>query len=226
MEVGWLMAELIDPAPGMKEIYDPTCGSAGLLIKTRLIFENHHPAEGGKAPKLFGQELNAVTFAMAKMNAFLHDFADSRFQIGDTFRSPGFAAAGAGLKRFDYVVANPMWNQDNYDDAFYEHDRWGRFGFGTPPRSSADWGWAQHILASLNDIGRAAIVLDTGAVSRGSGGKSSNKEREIRRAFVERDLIEGVVLLPENSSTTPPRRGSSCCSIATSPPHAGGRSCW
>lgn len=197
LEVGWLMAELLDPRP-YSSIYDPACGSAGLLVKARLTFEGHHPEERGKAPQLYGQELNAVTFAMAKMNAFLHDFTESYFQIGDTFRNPGFAAAGAGLKRFDYVAANPMWNQDNYDEAFYEHDRWGRFRFGAPPRSSADWGWAQHILASLNDIGRAAVVLDTGAVSRGSGGKASNKERAIRRAFVEHDLIEGVVLLPEN----------------------------
>ncbi len=116
----------------------------------------------------------------------------------DTFRNPQFAAEGAGLRRFDYVVANPMWNQDNYDDSFYDGDKWGRFGHGTPPKSSADWGWAQHILASLKDDGRAAMVLDTGAVSRGSGSKSSNKEKEIRKAFVENDVIEGVVLLPEN----------------------------
>ncbi len=129
---------------------------------------------------------------------FLHDYADSLFAIGRTFRMPGFAAKGAGLKRFDYVVANPMWNQDNYDETFYGNDEWDRFGKGTPPKSSADWGWAQHILASLNDNGRAAIVLDTVAVSRGSGSKSSNKEKEIRKAFVESDFIEGVILLPEN----------------------------
>src|SRR5262249_19208338 len=80
----------------------------------------------------------------------------------------------------------------------YENDPWKRFVHGIPPRSSADWGWAQHILASLNDTGRAAVVLDTGAVSRGSGSKSSNKEKEVRKAFVENDWIEGVVLLPEN----------------------------
>jgi type I restriction enzyme M protein len=135
---------------------------------------------------------------MAKMNMFLHDYTDSLFAIGDTFRNPGFAAKGAGLKHFDFVVANPMWNQDNYDEAFYDNDPWERFGYGLPPKSSADWGWAQHMLSSLNDNGRAAIVLDTGAVSRGSGSKSSNKEKEIRKAFVENDFIEGVILLPEN----------------------------
>ncbi len=196
-EVGWLMAELLNPEP-YTTIYDPTCGSGGLLIKARLLFEQRHPDQKSKAPRLYGQELNPTTFAMAKMNMFLHDYTDSFFAIGDTFRNPGFAAEKAGLKSFDYVVANPMWNQDNYDESFYDNDTWNRFIYGIPPRSSADWGWAQHMLASLSDNGRAAIVLDTGVISRGSGSKSSNKEKEIRKAFVEKDLIEGVVLLPEN----------------------------
>ncbi len=196
-EVGWLMAELLDPTP-YSTAYDPACGSAGLLIKARLLFEQRHAEQKNKAPKLFGQELNPTTFAMAKMNMFLHDYLDSFFAIGDTFRNPGFAAEGAGLRQFDYVVANPMWNQDNYDDKFYDGDKWGQFTYGAPPKSSADWGWAQHMLASLNARGRAAIVLDTGAVSRGSGSKSSNKEKEIRKAFVENDVIDGVALLPEN----------------------------
>ena len=178
--------------------YDPTCGSGGLLIKVRLLFEQRHPEQRALAPHLFGQELNAVTFAMAKMNMFLHDYTDSSFAIGDTLKAPGFAGQGSGLRHFDYVVANPMWNQDGYDEGFYESDELHRFPYGAPPRSSADWAWAQHILASLNDTGRAVVVLDTGAVSRGSGSKSSNKERDIRRALVEADVIEGVVLLPEN----------------------------
>ena len=196
-EVGWLMARLLNPAP-KTTVYDPACGSAGLLVKARLFFEQTHLKEKTKAPQLYGQELNPVTFAIAKMNMFLHDYTDASFAIGDTFRNPGFAVEGKGLKRFDYVVANPMWNQDNYDEAFYDGDTWGRFEYGIPPRSSADWGWAQHMLASLNDNGRAAVVLDTGAVSRGSGSKSSNKEREIRKNFVEKDFIEGVILLPDN----------------------------
>lgn len=196
-EVGWLMAHLIDPQP-YRTAYDPTCGSAGLLIKCRLLFEQRHPKQKDKAPHLFGQESNPVTFAMAKMNMFLHDYTDSVFAIGDTFTKPGFAAEGAGLRKFDYIVANPMWNQDNYDETLYENDQWKRFERGAAPSSSADWGWLQHILASLSENGRAAVVLDTGVVSRGSGSKSSNKERLIRQGFVEADLIEGVVLLPEN----------------------------
>lgn len=196
-EVGFLLAQLLDPEP-MSTVYDPTCGSGGLLIKARLHFERENPEKRTQAPRLYGQELNPVTFAMAKMNMFLHDFTDSHFAIGDTFRRPGFGAEGAGrLQRFDYVVANPMWNQDNYDDDFYDNDPWGRFE-KNPPGSTADWGWAQHIVASLKDGGRAAVVFDTGAVSRGSGSKNANREREIRKEFVERDWIEAVVLLPEN----------------------------
>ncbi len=196
-EVGWLMAELLDPEP-YSTLYDPTCGSGGLLIKGRLTYGERHPGKPAAAPHLYGQELNPATYAIAKMNMFLHDFGNASIAIGDTMRKPAFAAEGAGLKRFRYVIANPMWNQKNYTGDFYENDPYGRFGKGAPPDSSADWGWAQHMAASLDDRGRAAIVLDTGAVSRGSGSKSSNKEKTIRQAFVEADWVEGVILLPEN----------------------------
>ena len=196
-EVGWLMARLINPEP-YTTIYDPACGSGGLLIKPRLLFAQTHPDDKSQAPQIYGQELTPTTYAMAKMNTFLHDFIGADIQIGDTFRNPRFTENGSSLKRFDYVVANPMWNQKEYNDAFYENDNWNRFSYGIAPSSSADWGWVQHILASLKDNGRAAIVLDTGAVSRGSGSQNADRERDIRKKFVEKDLIEGVVLLPEN----------------------------
>jgi type I restriction enzyme M protein len=91
-----------------------------------------------------------------------------------------------------------MWNQDNYGVDAYEADSFERFKDGIASKSSADWGWAQHIWASLKDNGRAAVVLDTGAVSRGSGSQQTNKERDIRKEFVEKDRVEGVILLPEN----------------------------
>ncbi len=196
-EVGWLMAHLINPAPHTT-IYDPACGSGGLLIKPRLLFERTHPDEKSAAPRIHGQELTATTFAMAKMNAFLHDFIGAELHIGDTFRNPRFVADDSELQRFDYVIANPMWNQKEYNDAFYADDSWQRFSYGVAPSSSADWAWVQHILTSLKETGRAAIVLDTGAVSRGSGDEQTNRERDIRKGFVEADLIEGVILLPEN----------------------------
>ena len=196
-EVGWLMARLITPEP-YTTIYDPACGSGGLLIKPRLLFEQMHSDKKSQAPQIYGQELTPTTYAMAKMNAFLHDFIGADIQIGDTFRNPRFVENNSSLKQFDYVLANPMWNQKEYDDAFYENDNWHRFFYGIAPSSSADWGWGQHILASLKDNGRAAIVLDTGAVSRGSGSQHTDRERDIRKKFIEEDLIEGVVLLPDN----------------------------
>ena len=196
-EVGWLMARLINPKPHTT-IYDPACGSGGLLIKPRLLFKETHPEQQGAAPQIYGQELTPTTYAMAKMNAFLHDFIGADLRIGDTFRNPGFVADDSELQRFDYVLANPMWNQKEYNETFYTNDSWGRFTYGVPPSSSADWAWVQHMLGSLKETGRAAIVLDTGAVSRGSGSVQTSRERDIRKGFVENDLIEGVILLPEN----------------------------
>ena len=195
-EVGWLIGKIIDPEPYTK-IYDPTCGSARLLIKPRLVFNRQHPGEESKAPRLYGQELNPTTFAIAKMNMFLQDFTDSQIEIGDTFRQPKFTV-DKKLMRFDYVVANPMWNDNNYDGDAYEADSFERFKDGVAHKNTADWGWVQHIWASLKDNGRAAVVLDTGAVSRGSGSRNKDKERDIRKVFVEKDRVEGVILLPEN----------------------------
>jgi len=90
-----------------------------------------------------------------------------------------------------------MWNQ-NFSQSVYENDPYNRFAFGYPPSSSADWGWIQHMVASLKDTGKMAVVLDTGAVSRGSGNAGSNRERDIRKQFVDNDLVEAVLLLPEN----------------------------
>jgi len=185
-------------------VYDPTCGSSGLLIKQHLrLLETHGIAtnEHRELPKdvaplkVYGQEINPSTFAMSVMNAFLHDM-DATIELGDTMRNPAFVG-GRRLQQFDLVVANPMWNQDFSEDV-YRNDNWERFGRGIPPASAADWGWVQHMFASLRPEGRMAVVLDTGAVSRGSGNQGSNRERDIRRAFVDEDLIEAVILLPDN----------------------------
>ncbi len=203
-EVAVLIARLIEPQPG-ERIYDPCCGSGGLLIKCHLrLLETHGVRENGryKLPphiqplRLFGQEINPATFAMARMNAVIHDL-EADIRIGDSMRQPAFKDDTGRLKTFDAVVANPMWNQSFQID-FYENDPFNRFALGIPPSSSADWGWLQHMLTSLNHGGRMAVVLDTGAVSRGSGNQGSNRERDIRKMFVEHDLIEAVILLPEN----------------------------
>ena len=193
-EVGWIMAYILDPEQG-QEVYDPACGSGGLLVKSQLALKEKEK-KISKPLRLYGQEQNHVTYAMAKMNMIIHDM-EGDIAIGDTLRNPKFLE-GSVLKTFDLVVANPMWNQDGYNSEFYESDTFNRFNNGYPPASSADWGWIQLMFASLNKNGKAAIVLDTGSVARGSGNKGSNREKEIRKVFVDSDWIEAVLLLPEN----------------------------
>jgi len=199
-EVGVIMSRVLQPDPGM-EIYDPTCGSGGLLIKCEIAMEES--AQGRVrtiAPlKLFGQEYTADTWAMACMNMIIHDM-EGAIEIGDTFKNPRFRDPRGRLRTFDRVVANPMWNQDWFTEADYDADELERFpsGAGFPGKSSADWGWVQHIHASLNARGRAAVVLDTGAASRGSGNAGTNKEKTVRQWFVDHDLVESVLYLPEN----------------------------
>jgi type I restriction enzyme M protein len=203
-EVAILMAHILDPQPGMS-IYDPAAGSGGLLIKSHLrLFETHGKKHNGRkklpntaAPlKLYGQEVNPSTYAMARMNTVIHDM-EASIKLGDTIHRPAFTKNDGSLQQFDLVTANPMWNQ-KFNGNTYENDPYNRFAFGIPTGQSADWGWVQHMYASLTPKGRMAVVLDTGAVSRGSGNQGSNKERDIRKAFVEKDLVEAVILLPEN----------------------------
>jgi len=195
-EVAILMGKIVDPQEG-EEVYDPCLGSGGLLIKTYLRFKEKYGDDPRIKPlKFFGQEILHGTYAMAKMNTFIHRM-EAEIALGDTMNRPAFLNKDGSLRRFDIVVANPMWNQD-FPQSTYENDSYNRFGFGYPPSSSADWGWVQHMYASLNESGRLAVVLDTGAVSRGSGNTGSNRERDIRRKFVENDLVETVILLPEN----------------------------
>jgi type I restriction enzyme M protein len=195
-EVAILMARILDPDPG-DEIYDPACGSGGLLVKSFLRFREKYGEDTHLAPlRFYGQEINAATFAMARMNAFIYDM-EAEIAIGDTMNRPAFTNPDGSLRRFNKVTANPMWNQ-NFPITTYEQDTYGRFGHGIPPASSADWGWVQHMFASLNDRGKMAMVIDTGAAARGSGNQGSNRERGIRKVFVEHDFIEAVLLLPEN----------------------------
>lgn len=195
-EVGWLMAYLMQGKQG-EEVYDPCCGSGGLLIKCELALTEREK-EIAQPLKLYGQELTGSSFAIARMNMVLHDM-EGEIVRGNTMTNPKFIE-DSGLKRFDIVVTNPMWNQNNFDPASYENDPFERFTSrgGFAPASSADWAWLQHLLASLNENGRAAIVIDTGAASRGSGSQGENKEKAIRRWFVEQGVIEGVILLPDN----------------------------
>ena len=195
-EVAILMSRIVEPREG-EEIYDPCLGSGGLLIKCFLRFKEKFGENSKVKPlKFYGQEILHGTYAMAKMNAFIHRM-EADIALGDTMNRPAFLTPSGALKKFDIVVSNPMWNQ-KFPQSTYENDAFNRFNYGYPPSNSADWGWVQHMFASLNDEGRLAVVLDTGAVSRGSGNQGSNRERDIRKKFVENDFIESVVLLPEN----------------------------
>ena len=205
--VGFLIARIIDPQVG-ERIYDPTAGSAGLLIKSQLRYRELLAESLGKSVNqlqpqdnptpitLYGQELNADNVATAKMNVFIHHMK-AHIEQGDTMQKPRFLDADRRLDRFDKIVANPMWNQ-NIVPAVYHNDPHGRFTHGTPPEDKADWGWIQHMMSSLRPGGRMAVVLDTGAASRGSNIDSKDRERDIRKKFIEADLVEAVILLPDD----------------------------
>lgn len=194
-EVGFLMAHIMRPRPG-EDCHDYACGSAGLLIKLQLVARELDPTS--KVPlKLTAQELQAENYAIAQMNGVIHDM-DIEIARGDTMINPKFRTADGKVQTHDIVVANPMWNQPFNQDIF-ANDPFDRFRTaGGITTGTGDWAWLQHTLACMNEHGRAAVVLDTGAVTRGSGSKNENKERNIRKWFVDQDLIDGVILLPDN----------------------------
>ena len=194
-EVGFLMAHIMRPRPG-EDCHDFACGSAGLLVKLQLVARELDPTS--RVPlKLYGQELQAESYAVARMNAIIHDM-EVEIARGDTMINPKFKNAAGQVDTHDIVVANPMWNQPFSPDLF-ANDPFDRFRTrGGVTTGKGDWAWLQHTVACLNERGRAAVVLDTGAVTRGSGARHEDKERNIRRWFVERDLIDGVILLPDN----------------------------
>lgn len=194
-EVGFLMAHIMRPRPG-EDCHDYACGSAGLLVKLQLVARELDPT--AKVPlKLTGQELQAESYAVAQMNGIIHDM-EIEIARGDTMINPKFRTNEGKVRGHDIVVANPMWNQPFAPDVF-ANDPFDRFRTtGGVTTGKGDWAWLQHTLACLNDHGRAAVVLDTGAVTRGSGSKNEDKERNIRKWFVDHDLIDGVILLADN----------------------------
>ena len=194
-EVGLLMAHLMRPRPG-EDCHDYACGSAGLLVKLQLVAREIDPTS--RVPiKLCGQELQAEGYAVAHMNAIIHDM-EAQIARGDTMINPKFKTASGQIATHDIVVANPMWNQPFNPDLF-ANDPFDRFRTrGGITTGKGDWAWLQHTLACLNERGRAAVVLDTGAMTRGFGARHEDRERNIRKWFVEHDLIDGVILLPDN----------------------------
>lgn len=194
-EVGWIMAYIVRPRQG-EEVCDFACGSAGLLIKCELALVQRDRKVSSPL-KLFGQELTGSSYAIARMNMVIHDM-EGEIVRGNSMTNPKFRENDTSLKKFDIAVANPMWNQP-FDEKTFENDPFDRFeSHGGNTSGKGDWAWLQHTISILKDNGRAAVVLDTGAVNRGSGSKNEDKERNIRQWFVEQDLIDGVILLPDN----------------------------
>ena len=174
----------------LESIYDPCCGSGGMLIHAASYLKEH----GGNPVKLFtyGQEKNRNTFVIAKMNMILHGYDNAKIEHGDTFINPKHTEDGQ-LKKFDIVLANPPWNQKNWHhDKWKNGDPYNRFVYGLPSKSSGDWAWLQLMFASLKPGGRMGIVMDNGVLFRGA------REGKIRKQFIEKDLIEAVIGLPSN----------------------------
>ncbi|MEM5812041.1 MAG: N-6 DNA methylase [Candidatus Aenigmatarchaeota archaeon] len=190
-EVIRLMIEILDPKP-KSSIYDPCFGSGGMLIVAYKYIEEKYGRNMANFLLLYGQEINPKTLALAKMNMLLHNIKNFRFALGDTLFFPKFKEENT-IQKFDYVIANPPWNQDGYGEAdLKKGEYWQeRFTYGFATKQSADWMWIQHMLASTKENGKVAIVIDTGAVSRGG------REKLIRQKIVDKDLIESVILLPE-----------------------------
>lgn len=142
--------------------------------------------------KIYGQEKNLSTSAIARMNLFLHGAKDFKIQQGDTLRQPSFTSAGQ-LSTFDCVIANPPFSLDNWGAEVFEADTYGRNLWGTPPATNGDFAWIQHMVKSMaRKTGRLAVVLPQGVLFRG------NKEYELRKQLIESDKLEAVITLVNN----------------------------
>ncbi|QZT38647.1 type I restriction-modification system subunit M [Halosquirtibacter xylanolyticus] len=181
--VSSLLAKLIEPKDGNR-VCDPTCGSGSLLLKVAKEICS-------KNLSLNGQEVNGSTWALARMNMFLHEMDNARIEWGDTINSPQLVENDS-LMKFDIVVANPPFSLDKWgaDDA--SADRYLRFHRGVPPKSKGDYAFITHMIETLNEHGRAGVVLPHGVLFRGSS------EGKIRQALVKENVLKAVVGLPAN----------------------------
>ncbi|MBL0711170.1 MAG: N-6 DNA methylase, partial [Colwellia sp.] len=177
---------LLKPHAGMR-IYDPTVGSGGMLIQMRNYLATH--GENAANLSLAGQEMNLNTWAICKMNMFLHGVFSADIRKGDTLRDPQHTEQGQ-LKTFDRVIANPPFSLKKWGKDECDHDGYGRFPYGTPPKDAGDLAFVQHMIASVNNDGMCGIVMPHGVLFRGSS------EKAIRQGILEDDLLEAVVGLP------------------------------
>ena len=186
-----LMVEMLDPKEG-ESVYDPACGTGGMLLETL----HHVTAQGGDERlmlgRLYGQEKNLTTAAIARMNLFLHGAEDFQVLRGDTLRSPALLT-GDQLATFDCVIANPPFSLKAWGEDSWPSDPWGRNIAGTPPKKYGDWAWVQHMITSMAPkTGRLAVVLPHGALFR------MGAEGKIRSKILDMDLIEAVIGLGPN----------------------------
>ncbi|WP_218060748.1 class I SAM-dependent DNA methyltransferase [Alishewanella sp. HH-ZS] len=183
-----LMTMIMDPQPG-ESVYDPTCGSGGLLLNCAL-----HLKEEGKeyrTLKLYGQEINLLTSAIARMNMFMHGIEEFAIVRGDTLAAPAFIENDE-LKKFNVILANPPYSIKAWDRKSFENDPYGRNLWGTPPQGCADYAFQQHIQKSLDDKnGRSIVLWPYGVLFRDS-------EQEMRKKMIENDLVECVIALGKN----------------------------
>jgi len=183
-----LMTEMLEPKPG-ESIYDPTCGSAGMLLSAVAHLKRR--GREWRNVGLYGQERNLLTSAIGRMNLFLHGIEDFEIVRGDTLAHPAFVA-GDGLRQFDVILANPPYSIKQWDRAAWASDPWGRNVYGTPPQGRADYAFLQHIVASMKPgAGRSAILFPHGVLFR-------NEETAMREKLVAADVVECVLGLGPN----------------------------
>ena len=183
-----LMAEILQPQPD-ESIYDPTCGSGGMLVKCLdYLRQKGQPWQG---VKVFGQEINVLTASIARMNLYLNGVEDFSIVREDTLAHPAFVD-GSQLRKFDIVLANPPYSIKTWNREAFQNDRWGRNFLGTPPQGRADYAFFQHILASMDDkTGRCAILFPHGVLFR-------DEEKDLRKKLVNSDVVDCVIGLGPN----------------------------
>ena len=207
-----LMTELLKPESG-EAIYDPTCGSAGMLISSIAYLKENN--QEWRNVSLFGQEINALTSAIARMNLFLHGIDDFQIVNGDTLVAPAFIERGK-LKTFDLVLANPPYSIKEWNRDAFSADRYGRNFLGVPPQGRADYAFLQHIIKSLDEkTGRCAILFPHGVLFR-------NEESEMREKLVCGDYVECVIgLAPNLFYNSPMEACIMICRMNKKPEHKG-----
>ena len=186
-----LMVNILDPHEG-ESIYDPACGTGGMLLEAIHHVRERHGDDRLLWGKLFGQEKNLTTSAIARMNLFLHGAADFQIVRGDTLRNPAFFL-GDNLATFDCVIANPPFSLEKWGSDMWANDPYGRNFAGMPPDSTGDYAWVQHMVKSMAPkTGRMAVVLPHGALFR------AGAEGKVRQKLLEMDLVDAVIGLGPN----------------------------